>query len=396
MTTAAGGKRGAFAAYITVCALYTTIFTVPPLIAPIFHDRLGFSFADAGLLMTMYLAAFAAVSLPAGMLADRFGPARVIAAGLVLAGVASVLFPLSHSLGWFLLLRALVGAGTALVYTPGITLVRAMLPPGKAHVGVGWFTVGLTSGLTVAYFATPRIEQALGWQWPFRIAGITALASLAVLSLVPKRGWLGSGRALGNPLAGMGRLLRNPMLMTASAALFLMMFALYGVLTYLQSFLDKEGHFSTSGLSNAGLVIAAATIPASIAGGWLADRLRRPGEVVAFFSLLSSVVVLLWVLPAGNGAALVVVCVISVFAGNASVVPLWTLPSLAVPAEDAGIATGLATTIGIAGAILSTYLGGWIIDWSSFGVTFLVMAVAAAATALTTPAIRAQLKLGLE
>lgn len=97
-------------------------------------------------------------------------------------------------------------------------------------------------------------------------------------------------------------------------------------------------------------------------------------------------------LPHGNGAALVIVAVISVFAGSASVVPLFTLPSLAVPVADAGVATGLATTIGMAGAILSTYLGGWIIDWSGFGVAFLVFAAIAAATAMTAPFIRAQLR----
>lgn len=392
MSVAPGGNRGAIAAYITVGALYTTIFTVPPLIAPVFHDRLGLSFADAGLLMTVYLAAFAAVSLPAGMLADRFGPAKVIATGLLLAGTASILFPLWHTLGWFLLLRFAVGAGTALVYTPGIALVRALLPPGKAHVGVGLFSVGLTAGLTAAYFATPRIEQAIGWQWPFRIAGCLALGSLVALALVPRRGWVRGSGSLGNPLAGMGRLFRNPLLMIVSAALFLNMFVLYGVLTYVQSFLAKDGDFSPSGLSNSGLVIAASSIPASIIGGWLADRLGKPAETMALFSLTSAVVVLLWVLPHGNGATLVIVAVVSVFAGSASVVPLFTLPSLAVPAADAGVATGLATTVGMAGAILSTYLGGWIIDWSGFGIAFLVFAVAAAATALAAPLISAQLR----
>ena len=391
MSAARGGNRGAAAACITVAALYSTIFTVPPLIAPIFHDRLGLSFADAGLLMTIYLAAFAAVSLPAGLLADRFGPAKVMAAGLALAGGASILFPVSHSLGWFLLLRAAVGAGTALVYTPGIALVRALLPPGKAHVGVGLFSVGLTAGLTAAYFATPRIEQAIGWEWPFRLAGCLTIGSLVALTLVPRRGWVGGSAPLGNPLAGMGRLFRNRMLTIVSVALFLNMFVLYGVLTYLQSFLDKDGHFSASGLSNSGLVIAASSIPASIIGGWLADKLRRPAELMAIFSLGSAVIVLLWLLPHGNGALLVTIAVVSVFASSASVVPLFTLPSLAVPEADAGVATGLATTVGMAGAILSTYLGGWIIDWTGFGVAFLVFAAVAAATALTAPLIRAQL-----
>ena len=391
--TARGSARGALAAVVSVAVLYATIFTVPPLIAPIFHDELGFSFADAGLLMTIYLAAYAAVSLPAGMLADRFGPAKVIAVGLVLAGGASLLFPISHSLGWFLFLRGVIGAGAALVYTPGIALIRSMLPPARAHAGVGWFTVGLSAGITVAYFSVPRIEAAIGWEWPFRIYGIVTLAGLAILALVPRRGWVGSGGALGNPLSGMGPMLRNKIVMIAAVSLFLTMFVLYGVLTYVVSFFDKEGHFSASGISNSGLAVAAAAIPASLAGGWLADRLQKPAEVMALFSLLTMAIVLLWVVPSGNGTLLVLIGVAATFAGTATVVPLFTLPSIAVRPEDAGVATGLATAIGMSGAILSTYLGGWIIDWTSFGVTFLMLAiVAGVAAVLMGPIIRAELR----
>jgi predicted MFS family arabinose efflux permease len=390
---AGGSSRGAVAAVVAVAVLYATIFTVPPLIAPVFHDRLGFSFADAGLLMTIYLVAYAAVSLPAGMLADRFGPGKVIAVGLVLAGVASVLFPVSHGLGWFLVLRGVIGVGAALVYTPGIALIRSMLPPERAHAGVGWFTVGLSAGITVAYFSVPRIEHAIGWEWPFRIYGIVALAGLAILALVPKRGWVGGGKALGNPLRGMGPMLRNRVVMMASVSLFLTMFVLYGALTYVIPFYDKEGGFSPSGISNSGLAVAAAAIPASIAGGWLSDRLRKPAEVMAVFSLLTAVIVLLWVVPSGNGAILVVIGVAATFAGTATVVPLFTLPSIAVRPEDAGVATGLATAIGMSGAILSTYLGGWIIDWTGFGVAFLVFAiVAGVAAVLMGPMIRAELR----
>lgn len=388
----AGSSRGALAAVLTVAVLYATIFTVPPLIAPIFHDRLGFSFADAGLLMTIYLAAYAAVSLPAGMLADRFGPAKVIAAGLVLAGSASLLFPVFHSLGWFLFLRAMIGAGAALVYTPGIALIRSMLPPARAHQGVGWFSVGLATGITVSYFSVPRIEDAIGWEWPFRIYGIVALAGLATLALVPRRGWVGGGGALGNPLRGMGKMLHNRIVMISSASLFLTMFVLYGVLTYVVSFFGEVGEFSASGISNSGLAVAAASIPASLVGGWLSDRFGRPAEVMAGFSLLTAVIALLWVVPSGNGALLVVVGIVATFAGTVTVVPLFTLPSIAVRPEDAGVATGLATAIGMSGAILSTYLGGWVIDWSSFGVTFLVFAIVAAAAALVMgPLIRAEL-----
>lgn len=388
----ASDSGGAAAAVITVAALYASIFTVPPLIAPVFHDQLHLSFADAGLLMTIYLAAYAAMSLPAGMLADRFGPAKVIAVGLLLAGGASLLLPLYDNLGWFLVLRAFTGVGAALVYNPGIPLIRSMLPDDKANSGVGWFTVGLSVGITLAYFSVPRIEHAIGWKWPFVIYGIVALAGSVSLLFVPARGWKGGG-AIGNPLKGMGPMLRNPVVMASAVGLFLTMFVLYGVLTYVVPFFGDAGNFSSGGLSNSGLAVAAAAIPASIVGGWLSDRTRKPAEVMALFSLLTMCIVLLWVVPASNGALLVIIGVVATFAGTATVVPLFALPSIAVRPEDAGVATGLATAIGMSGAILSTYLGGWIVDWSSFGWAFFSFAVIAGVAAVVMgPVLRTQLR----
>lgn len=372
---------------IAIGAVYTTIFTVPPLIAPVFHDELGLNFADAGLLMTIYLAAFAAVSMPAGMLADRYGAARVITAGLVLAGSASLLFPVSHSFAWFLVLRMLVGVGTALSYSPSIALIRSLLPAEKAHASVGWFSVGLASGITLAYFTTPRIADAIGWEWPFRIFGLLALAGVGALAVVPASGWRGSGAKVGNPLQGMGPLLGNRRLRIVAAALFMTMFVLYGLLTYTTPFLDKVGNFSSSGTSFAGLAISAASIPASIVGGWLSDRLRRPTTVVAIFSSILTEVALLAVLPRDAGGALVTVAVVAVFAGSVSLVPLFTLPSLAVSPAEAGVATGLATTVGISGAILSTFLGGWIIDSVGFAAAWGVFAAVTAASVVTVPVI---------
>ena len=114
---------------------------------------------------------------------------------------------------------------------------------------------------------------------------------------------------------------------------------------------------------------------------------------MALFSLATASIVLLWVVPASNGALLVIIGVIATFAGTATVVPLFALPSIAVRPEDAGVATGLATAIGMSGGILSTYLGGWIIDWSSFGWAFFSFAVIAGVAAVVMgPVLRTQLR----
>src|SRR5690606_17018422 len=52
--------------------------------------------ADLGFLTAMYLAAFAAFQLPLGVLLDRYGPRRVVAALLCVAGAGALLFALAR------------------------------------------------------------------------------------------------------------------------------------------------------------------------------------------------------------------------------------------------------------------------------------------------------------
>src|SRR5437016_8970049 len=54
--------------------------------------------ADLGFLTSMYLAAFAVFQLPLGVLLDRYGPRRTVAALLCLAAVGAALFALGRDL----------------------------------------------------------------------------------------------------------------------------------------------------------------------------------------------------------------------------------------------------------------------------------------------------------
>src|ERR671916_2235712 len=61
-----------------------------------------------------YLLAFAGVLLTMGTLGDRFGRKRVLQAGLVLFGIASVLAAFAQSDGQLIVLRAVMGVGGAM------------------------------------------------------------------------------------------------------------------------------------------------------------------------------------------------------------------------------------------------------------------------------------------
>src|SRR6267378_7647575 len=69
--------------------------------------------ADLGFLTSLYLLAFAAFQLPLGVLLDRYGPRRVVAALLCVAAAGALVFGLAHDLGTLSLGRALIGLGVS-------------------------------------------------------------------------------------------------------------------------------------------------------------------------------------------------------------------------------------------------------------------------------------------
>src|SRR3982751_6166727 len=52
--------------------------------------------ADLGFLTSMYLLAFAAIQLPLGVLLDRYGPRRVVAALFCVAAIGATIFALAR------------------------------------------------------------------------------------------------------------------------------------------------------------------------------------------------------------------------------------------------------------------------------------------------------------
>ena len=70
-----------------------------------------------GLLSSTYLLAFAAMQVPVGVFLDRYGPRRVVAALLLVAGAGSLTFALANGLATLALGRALIGVGVAACLT---------------------------------------------------------------------------------------------------------------------------------------------------------------------------------------------------------------------------------------------------------------------------------------
>jgi predicted MFS family arabinose efflux permease len=374
-------------AALTIALLYLTIFAIPPLIAE-FVDDFGLSHSEAGALMSVTLCALLLTSAVSGRLTTRYGPSRVMLAGLALCGTASVCFALTESMAVWFTCRAAIGVAAGMIYAPGMTFVTTLLPVTKANLGIGAFLCGLASGVTVAFFTTPLLADALGWRWPFWIYGAAALlgsalfAGLAgVRSHGSRQDW--HGRAI--PLRAL--VAHRPFRILLAGA-FVGMFVTYGVYTWVAPYLDESAGFSTGEISLALSVMTLAGVPGTLGAGWFAYRSGRPlaVSITGFALTLPLLVLALSASPSLVVAALVsAVCAFGVSLGMS---PLYGIPPTMFGPAAAGTASGVTTSFAMTGAVTSTYAGGWIVGAAGYDVAFFVYAAAATTAAtLIVPAL---------
>ncbi len=100
---------------------------IAPLL-PDYVDNLGLSKAQAGILSASYAAGTLLASLPAGFVASRFGPRRTVIVGLMLLGVASLVFGLVDQIYLLDSARFIQGIAGALIWSGALTWLITTAP----------------------------------------------------------------------------------------------------------------------------------------------------------------------------------------------------------------------------------------------------------------------------
>ncbi len=379
-----------------IAILYLTIFAIPPLI-PRFVDDEGFSYGQAGFLMTAFTLAYAVGSIPAGRLADRFGAGSVMAAGVILAGLASMACSLTDAFAPLAALRIVIGIGNALTWTAGAIYITRAVGPARAPGGIGLFVSSLSLGVAIAFLVTPVLDGSMHWSTILLLYGVIAVvAGGLAMAAVRRLGGPGCERIASGKSASLTTLLRVPLLRMTCLALFLGMFVLYAVLTWIPPYMEDVGQFSTGQRSVGGLLLAFAAVPASVVAGSLTQRTGRP-EMVAAACLVPCLPLALLAATTGQSYVLVVViAILAVFGSTAAVTPLFSLAGGSVPSSSAGSAIGLATTIGISGTVLATWLGGVVVDVASYSTALVVFAVVAVLAIIVAAVFVRPLREGVE
>ena len=173
------------------------IFWLFMLSAVAFLDRVNISIAgsslaaayhlsnvELGWVFSSFLAGYALFQTPGGRLADRLGPRRVLAAGVIWWGVftaltAAVPAGIQGALFLFISIRFLLGAGEAVVYPASNQFVARWIPSRERGIANGWIFAGVGAGAGLSPPLITYIMLHYGWRASFWVcAGIGLLAGL--------------------------------------------------------------------------------------------------------------------------------------------------------------------------------------------------------------------------
>ncbi|HTV57620.1 MAG TPA: MFS transporter [Verrucomicrobiae bacterium] len=174
------------------------IFWLFVMSAVAFLDRVNISIASVdirqvyhlsdvhlGWIFSAFLVGYAAFQTPAGWLADRLGPRRVLAAAVVWWGIFTALTAavppgVSSALALFILIRFLFGAGEAIMYPAANQFTSRWIPTEERGLANGWIFagVGIGSGVTPPLIIWIMVHH--GWRASFWICSVIGVLAGAV------------------------------------------------------------------------------------------------------------------------------------------------------------------------------------------------------------------------
>jgi MFS family permease len=359
--------------YVATGAVFATL-SARGLTVPLYAHQLGASRFAVGALFAVSTIAAALLSLPAGVLVDRFGVRTLLAASIIITAVTQVAMALSTSVAPLFLWQSLGGLAGGIQMASLFSAITESVPPARRGRAMGWLTFSMQAG----FFLGPSLAGiALTWiDLRADIAVTTALLVIAIpgaIAVSNTSQHTGTGLSLRGPLQA---LVRQRAFVPVAVGLVAMTLT-WGTFGAFLPIFGKEGlqlQNSQVGylLALQAVVNGASRIPA----GRLVDHLRHRWPIVFVGVIVWSAATVVLVHMTGFIGPAVVLLIGTPFMATAFVVIGVVFGDLSGESTR-GVTMGMYGTILFAGLSAGPLLFGPIIQTSGYVAGFTVSAAVA-------------------
>lgn len=263
------------------------------LLVPLFpwlRETFSLSYAELGLLMSVFFVVSGAGQALAGFVVDRVGGWRVLLAGLGLLALSAVGFALSNNYPMLVLFAAVAGLGNSVFHPADFTVLNRRVSPARLAHAFSTHGVLGTLGWASAPVFLAGIASLAGWRVAMGAAGLLALAVLVLVYAA--RALLDGPSVQPEPVKATTRshalaFLRLPGVWMCFAFFFITAIALGGVQTFASSALAELYGIPIALALSAISIYMVSQGAGMIAGGFVAARIGHHDRVIAVAFALS-------------------------------------------------------------------------------------------------------------
>ncbi|MBI5571842.1 MAG: MFS transporter [Desulfomonile tiedjei] len=336
----------------------------------------GINAAGLGNLSAFYFYSYVAMQVPTGVLADRWGPRRLLAAGAFVAGLGTLLFAVADGILWAGMGRLLIGGSVAVAFVGLLKVASNWFPVRQFALVSG---LALFTGIVGAVLAGPPLRLLMScYSWRTIMAGSAVFTFLICAGIwffvrdTPSEKGYADFLQPGTPAAGNTRpsiiggiveVFRYPntrllcVIPAGTVGCVLTFSGLWGV-----PYLATHHQLTTTGASVLSTALMVAWAVGGPAFGWFSDRLGRRKPLYLLGCGLSLVgwggILFLNNLPVPLLAGLLV---LTGFCSGCMIIS-FAFAKESVPLNLAGTVSGVVNMGVMMGPMILQPAVGWILD----------------------------------
>jgi len=244
---------------------------------PLLKTEMGLTDVQLGVVGASFMWVYAAAAPLAGIAGDRFARKTIVVSGLIFWSLVTVATAVSTQYSHLVVCRALEGLGEAFYFPASMSMLSDYHGAATRSRAMSIHQSSVYAGTIAGGTAAGVMGQAFGWRSSFYLFGSLGAALGLVLIVClrepPRDEPPGPASAA---LAGVGAMLRTPMVLILMAVFVGANFVAAIVLTWMPSFLYRKFGMSlgAAGFSSTAY-LQIASVLGVITGGVLADRFAR-------------------------------------------------------------------------------------------------------------------------
>ncbi len=337
------------------------------LFLPEIRKELGLSFTQGGALSAASLFVYAAMQIPGGYLADRFGSRKIFFIGVLGTTVFCLIFGFITDYWQGVATQAMTGFFRALLFVPSMAFLASWFSPNRRATAMGLSQAGVFMGQVFIYSIGPSLARGADWRFPFIVFGAVGMLFAAAFFLFGKEPPTKAVQHT-TKMSEIGQLFRQRLMWVFGTIHFIRLGLYQGITLWLPTLLlDKATQFTddkTMALVVIGYIMAARAIiitPSNVVGGFVSDKIKSPTFVMGLSLTVLAITTTLLV-HVNDFILLIVIIAVNAFFVLFYSGPLFSMPVDVYGRNSIGVITGMCNLFANIGGVCFVYLLGWLKD----------------------------------